>query len=217
MRESEPREDDMRFRALLVLALAVLAATAAPALAGHHHHGSADRHHVHHLSHDDGIESDWDGDTLVLKDSAGSGDRVAITPAGGLTINGETVPLDRGERRLVQDFYGGYVRIEEEAVTLGAAGAKLGVAGAALAVRALARVVHLSRDDYDEEDLEREMETESARMESRGADLEKRGEAIESLVDDLRGTVTEMRGRIPELGALDWFQMGRDGENEEDE
>jgi len=206
----------MRVRMLSVLTLAVLALTAAPVQAGYHHR-SAERHDARHLSHGDGMESDWDGDTLVLKDSAGSGDRVAITPAGGLTINGETVPLDRGERRLVQDFYGGYVRIEEEAVTLGAAGAKLGVAGAALAVRALARVVHLSRDDYDEEDLEREMETESARMESRGADLEKRGEAIESLVDDLRGTVTEMRGRIPELGALDWFQMGRDGENEEDE
>ena len=207
----------MRVRMLSVLTLAVMALAAAPVLADHHHHGSADRHHTRHLSHGESMESDWDGDTLVLKAPAGSDDRVAITPAGGLTINGDTVPLDRGERRLVQDFYGGYVRIEEEAATLGAAGAKLGVAGAALAARALARVVRLSRDDYDEEDLEREMDAEAARMESKGADLEKRGEAIASLVDDLRATVAELRGRIPELGALDWFQMGHDRENEEDE
>lgn len=205
----------MRVRMLSVLTLAVLALIVSPALAGPHHDGSADRHQARHLSHDGGMESDWDGDTLVLKDAAGSDDNVAITPAGGLTINGDTVPLDRGERRLVQDFYGRYVRIEEEAVTLGAAGAKLGVAGAALAARALAGVVRLSRDDYDEEDLEREMESEAARMEMKGADLEKRGEAIESLVDDLRGTVTEMRGKIPELGALDWFRVDGDGEDDE--
>jgi hypothetical protein len=205
----------MRVRRLSVLTLAVLALTVAPVLAGPHHDGSADRHQARHLSHGDGMERDWDGDTLVLTDTAGSDDRVAITPAGGLTINGDTVPLDRGERRLVQDFYGGYVRIEEEVVTLGAAGAKLGVAGAALAARALARVVRLSRDDYDEEDIEREMEAEAARMESKGADLEKRGEAIASLVDELRGTVTAMRAAIPELDALDWFRVDGDGEDEE--
>lgn len=205
----------MRVRMLSVLTLAVLALTFAPVLAGPHHDGSADRHQARHLSHDDGMESDWDGDTLVLTDASGSDDSVAITPAGGLTINGDTVPLDRGERRLVQDFYGGYVRIEEEAATLGAAGAKLGVAGAALAARALAGVVRLSRDDYDEEDLEHEMEAEAARMEAKGAELEKRGEAIESLVDDLRGTVTELRAAIPGLAALDWFRVDGDGEDDE--
>lgn len=204
----------MRVRMLSVLTLAALALIVSPALAGPHHDGSADRHQARHFSHDDGMESDWDGDTLVLTDAAGSDDSVAITPAGGLTINGETVPLDRGERRLVQEFYGGFVRIEEEAATLGAAGAKLGVAGAALAARALAGVVRLSRDDYDEEDLEREMEAEAARMESKGAELEKRGEAIESLVDDLRETVTELRAAIPGLDALDWFRMDGDGEDD---
>ncbi len=216
MRKSDPREDDMRVRKLSALTLAVLALTVAPVLAGHHHDGSADRHHARHLSHGKGMESDWNGDTLVLTDAAGSGGSAEVTPVGGLTINGDTVPLDRDERRLVQDFYGGYVRIEEEAAVLGAEGAKLGVAGAALAARALARAVRLSRDDYDEEDLEREMEAEAARMEMKGTDLEKRGEAIVSLVDDLRGTVTEMRGRIPELGALEWFRIWSDGENEED-
>jgi len=207
----------MRARNLSALMLALVALTAAPALAAHRHDDQAGHRHARDLSHGDGMESDWDGDTLVLKDGAGSGDAVAITPAGGLTVNGDAVPLDRGQRRLVQDFYGGYVRIEEEAAVLGAEGAKLGMAGAAIAARALARVVRLGRDDYDEEDLEREMEAEGARMELKGAELEQRGDAIESLVDELRGTVAEMHDRIPQLGALDWFRMGDDAEAADDE
>ncbi len=207
----------MRKRALSALALAALAVAVAPAQAGHRHEGRADRHHDRHVTHGHGMDSDWEGDTLVLTDGAGAGDRVTITPAGDLAVSGEPVALAGGERRLVQDFYGGYLKIEEEAAVLGAEGAKLGAAGAALAARALAGVARLARDDYDEEDLEREMEAEAARMESRGTELERRGEAIESLVDDLRGTVAELRGRIPELGALDWFRIDGDGESPGDE
>lgn len=207
----------MRLRALSILMLAALTAIAAPALAGGPRDGAADRQPGDNVSDGDGIRSDWDGDTLVLTDEAGSGERVAVTPAGGLTVNGREVALAGGERRLVQDFYGRYVRIEEAAAVLGADGTSLGVAGAALAARALARVVRLSRDDYDEADLEREMKAEAARLELKGADLGKRGEAIETMVDDLRGTVTELRGRIPELGALGWFRMGGDGEGSGDE
>ncbi|MHB8078871.1 MAG: hypothetical protein ACYDIE_06415 [Candidatus Krumholzibacteriia bacterium] len=207
----------MRIRTLSVLTLMALALAAAPVLAGRHHDAAGSRRVHHHQAqahaHADGMESDWDGDTLVLKDAAGSGDSVALTPDGGLTVNGDTVPLDGCGRRLVQDFYGGYVRIEEEAAVLGAEGAKLGVAGAAIAARALAGVVRLSRDDYDQDDLEREMEAEGARMEARGAELGKRGEAIESLVDDLRGTVAALRATVPALAGLAWFRMDGDGES----
>lgn len=199
----------MKARMLPLLALAVLAAAAAPVAAAARHEAAAPTHAFH--PHDEeGMSSDWNGDTLVLEERTGSGGRVTIAPEGTLTIDGDAVPLDGDQRRLLQDFYGRYVQIEEEAVTLGGEGARLGVAGAALAARALAGVARLSRDDYDQEDLEREMEAAAARLEAKGNDLEQRGESIESLVDDLRAAAVGLRERIPALGALAWFRVGGD-------
>ena len=207
----------MKIRAFPTLTLAVFALTAAPALAGHDHH--RDRHCgsplVVHGHLDEGFAVAWDGDTLLLRPEAGARGQVAITPEGTLRINGDAVTLDRGQRRLLQDFYGQYVAIEEDAAALGAEGAKLGVASAALAARALTRVVRLTRDDYDEQDLEREMEAEGAHLEREGAALEKRGEALEVLADELGARADGLRARIPELAALDWFRM--DGHETDDD
>lgn len=191
----------MRRTRSLLLALLATALVAAPALAGDR---DGEGHRYRHDS-DDGRDFDLDGEWLRITHDDHRGDEVAISADGALEIDGESVRVGRDERGLLRDYHAQYVALMESAAGIGEEAAAVGVAGAAVGVRALSKVLKLLEEDFDEADLEREMELEEAKLEARAGKLEAWGEEIESLADEFEDTGRALRRRIPELRELGWF------------
>jgi hypothetical protein len=186
----------MRRTATILLAHALVLGCAAGAAAGRHHR-------LHDLG--DGLDIDFEGDTLVLTHDDYRGDAVEITREADLIVNDDRVRTGRAERRLLRAYYDRALQIEVVALELGEEGARIGVQGASLAAHALIRVVKLLSPDYDSDDLEREMEEKSEKIEIRAEALEERAEELEELVDEMEDLADDLRERVPELEALGWF------------
>lgn len=185
-----------------MVALAALALPAGPAAAGHRH---GEKHRIS-VGHDhDGQQVDLEDGWLLFRHDDHPREEVAISADGDLEVNGEAVRVDARDREALREFHLGFVEILDSATALGEEAAEVGVAGAALGAKALAKVIRLLDEDYDEADLEREMDAEEAKIEAVAAKLEAKGEAIEELADEWEADGRALKRRIPELREIDWF------------
>lgn len=152
----------------------------------------------------DGFRLDFEGDTLVVE-GGGHGEEVEITADLELYVDGRRIETDRGDRRLLKDYYAQAEEIVAVAEDLGREGALLGARGAAVGVRAVGRVLRLLDKDYDAEDLEADIERDTEKIEFEAEKIEQAGERLEEQIDDLRGIGDRLQERIDDLDRLDWF------------
>jgi hypothetical protein len=185
----------------------VLLFTALPVSAGDWHDDHAVIIHKDH-------QSDWwentsfdlDDDVLIIThEQRRRKEVVEITPDYELFIDGEEIELDAKQKALVGDFYEGCLDIYDQAKKIGWEGAKVGVEGAKLGIKAIGCVFKLLSPNYDEDDLERELEREADKIEAKAAILEEKAEIIEDMADELEDLAYDMRREIPALRRLRWF------------
>ncbi len=153
---------------------------------------------------DDDVEVDFDDGSIIFY-SDRDDDEVEITEDYELLINGKRIKLDKDQEKLVERYYDNMEDIVDFAKELGIEGAKIGASGAKLGLDALAKVFMLLDDDYDSDDLEKEMEKAADKIERRAKKLEKKAEKIEDMADDLERTHRKLRRAVPELDELGWF------------
>lgn len=156
----------------------------------------------------DGIENidfDVDDGSLFIESEEYEDEYVEITEDYKLYVNGKRVRLDNDQQELVEEYYEQFFEITDYAKKIGLEGAKIGVHGAKIGLMAMAGVCKLMLDNYDSDDLERDLEKEARRLERKAEKLEKKAELIEEMADRLEYLHYEMRDEIPALGNLGWF------------
>jgi hypothetical protein len=107
--------------------------------------------------------------------------------------------LDDSQRAFVRDYYDYAEEIIEDAKDIGIEGAKIGAAGAKIGIKAVAGVFKLLLPGYSSDDLEREMDTESAKLEARADRLEAKADELDRRSNRLNGMFLKMQKEIPEL------------------
>jgi hypothetical protein len=156
------------------------------------------------LFHGDDVSIEFDDGIIIIECDDEDG-LIEITEDYELFIDGDEIELDRDEKKLVKAYYRNFEEILEMAEDLGIEGARLGVKGAKLGLKAVANVIKLILEDYDSDDLEREMEREADKIEKEAEKLEEMAEKLEDIADDFERTHRKMRKNIDELDDLGWF------------
>jgi Rad3-related DNA helicase len=189
---------------LSIVSLMVLALfTVACAHSENHCERHYDRCSDHNLIwNDHDVSIDYDDGVMVM-DFRDRDVLVEITPEYQLYVNDERVKLDDHQQELVRDFYDLSQQVIDEAVVIGAEGAKIGVHGAAIGLQSLSGLLRVILTDYDTDDLERDLERESDRLEAKAKKLEKKAERLEKKANRLEERWGTMCDRIPELDGLD--------------
>jgi hypothetical protein len=187
----------------LVIAVMLVTCTCTAGLCRSHRWGDCDGHHTS-IFNDDGVEVEFDdGSLLIINDE--EEDEVEITEEYELYVNGRHIDTSDEQRELIEEYYDRVRNITDYAAVLGLEGAKIGASGVKLGFAAIAKVVKLLREDYDEEDLEEEMEREAEKLERTAERLERKADRIEDMVDELEDLHDELRGNVPALKDLEWF------------
>ncbi|MBN2070600.1 MAG: hypothetical protein JW814_04000 [Candidatus Krumholzibacteriota bacterium] len=144
-------------------------------------------------------------DGVMIIECEENDDTIEITDDQKLYINGKLVKTNRSQERLLGDYYDQFEDITEYATEIGIEGAKIGVKGAEIGLKAVANLVKLVLEDYDSDDLERDMDRESDKIERAAKKLEKKAEKLEEVAEDFKKTHRKLRRSIEELDDLHWF------------
>lgn len=159
-----------------------------------------DRHKNHRsFCSFDHLSIDFDDGTLIFDFDNRHGDIVEITADYQLYINGELIPTDEEQQKQLQECYHLADKLSAEAVRIGLEGARIGIDGARIGLRAIGGVLKMLLTDYDEDDLERDMERHTRRLERRAERLEKKAERIETIAEKLELAYESLERDIPEL------------------
>ncbi|SYZ73892.1 exported hypothetical protein [Candidatus Zixiibacteriota bacterium] len=145
------------------------------------------------------------GETIILYPAHGHYQTIRITPEYELYVDNKEIKLKSDQQELVKKFHQSMMELLDQAKDIGWEGAKIGVQGAALGVKAVGSVFKLVLPGYDTDDLERELDRESAKIEAKAAKLEVKAKELEKEADNLKDLQAEMKDSIPELDELDWF------------
>ena len=123
---------------LSIISFVVLALfTVASAHSENHYERHYDRCSDHNwVWNDHDVSIDYDDGVLVM-DFKDRDALVEITPEYRLFVNDKRVDLDDHQQELVRDFYDLSQQIIDDAVAIGAEGAKIGVHGAAIGLQSL--------------------------------------------------------------------------------
>ncbi|HUV35765.1 MAG TPA: hypothetical protein VMX58_02370 [Patescibacteria group bacterium] len=144
-----------------------------------------------------------DGSLLIINEDEDQ--TVEITGEYELSIDDRHIETDEKQQVLIAEYYNRMVNITEYARLLGIEGAKVGASGVKLGITAIAKVVKLLSEDYDENDLEKDMEREAEKLEKKAELLERKAERIEEMAEELEDLHYELRRSIPALKDLEWF------------
>lgn len=156
------------------------------------------------LFRDDNVSVEIEDGTLIFTHD-NDDETVEITEEYELIVNGRSVHLDAEQRRLVREYYDSFESLIEEAKEIGLQGAKIGVQGAKLGLVAVVGVLKLLSPDYDESDLEADLEIKGEKIERVAAKLEKRANRLEHRAKKLERQHERLREEIEELDELGWF------------
>ena len=155
------------------------------------------------FSNDDFTLEIDDGSVFMKQEGRrGQFDEVEITETYDLIINGREIELGPKERELTREFHTLAYEIIDRAMDIGIDGAKLGIDGVKIAFTALAGVIKMIGPNYDEDDLEREVEAKAELLEEKAELLEERAEVIEDIAEDMENIFYDMEDAIPELADL---------------
>lgn len=161
-------------------------------------------HHGCDLFNGDDISIDFEDGTLIIECEEYD-DIVEITEDYELYINGDEIEVDRDQKKLLKKYHDSFEDILDMAEEIGLEGARIGARGAKLGIKAVANIVKLVLEDYDSDDLERELEKEADKIEAQAEKLEKKAEKLEDIADDFEKTHRKLRKSIDELDDLEWF------------
>ncbi len=167
----------------------------------HGHYGTTIVH-SHHLK---SVDIDIDDGTIILEGRGGYDGVIEITEDYELFVNGQKIRLNDDQRKLVKDYHDGFMLVIEGAKDIGFAGASIGWEGAKLGFSALGCVFKMLSKDYDEDDLEREMEAKAEKLEAKAELLEEWAEEIEELAEELEDLFYDMEEEIPAVRELEWY------------
>ncbi len=151
------------------------------------------------------VEVDIEDDVLILTCEYDRDLWIEISPDRELYISGDRIYLNRYQRRLVGDYYDHFMEIIERAGEIGKEGAKIGLKGARIGLLAARGALKMLVTDYDESDLEREIEDEAEELEIRAGELEEMAEELEEVAEEFEDLHFTMKSEIDELNDLDWF------------
>jgi vacuolar-type H+-ATPase catalytic subunit A/Vma1 len=130
---------------------------------------------------------------------------VEITEDYELYIDGDRVRTDREQRSLLRRYYRQAQEIDELAGEIARDGAGIGIEGAKVGAQAIANVAKLLLDEYDSDDLDRDIEIDSKKLERMAKKIERKADRLESMVDDLDSLHRRLRRSISELDDLRGF------------
>lgn len=189
---------------LSIMSLLVLALfTVASAHSEYHYERDHDRSSNRHcIWQGQDVSIDFDDDVLVM-DFQDHDVLVEITPEYHLYVNDDRVELDDRQQKMVREFYDLTTDVVNEAVAIGAEGARIGVHGAAIGLQSLSGLVRVLLTDYDTDDLERDLDRESSKIEARAKKLETKAKKLEKKANSLENKWAVMCDKIPELDGLD--------------
>ncbi len=153
----------------------------------------------------DKVEIDIEDDVIILTPRDRDDVIVEITPEFELYVNGDEVELTDEQQEIVKTYYEQITELIQSATYIGMRGAKIGVRGAALGLTAMVKVVKLLDEDYDEEDLEREMKAEAEKLEAKAQKLQEEAEELKVLAEKLEKTQKRFEQEIEQIRELDMF------------
>ncbi|MFH2054600.1 MAG: hypothetical protein ABIJ61_01465 [bacterium] len=159
--------------------------------------------HKHYRSSLDHVDIDFEGSTLIFTFEESHDAVVEITEDYQLYINGELIPTDDNQRKSLRRCYLLGERLVGEAVKIGIEGAHIGIEGAKVGLLGLGGVLKMLLTDYDQDDLERDMERHTRRLERKAAQLEKKASRIESIAEEFELSYLKLEEEIPQLAELD--------------
>jgi hypothetical protein len=151
----------------------------------------------------DDIRVNIDGGSVILTNEYEDG-KIKITEDYELYVDGHLVKTNSRQKNLITEFHDGVFEVKDRAIKIGIKGAKIGVEGAGLGVKAVAGILKMIFTDYDEDDLDRDMEKAAQKIELKADGLEEEAQEIEDLVDHLEDMFYDMDEDIPEIHALGW-------------
>jgi hypothetical protein len=147
-----------------------------------------------------------DGEVIITCDKwRYRSDEVRITESYKLYVNGERVDVDEEQRELLKNYYNQAIEVHEEAMVIGREGAKIGIEGAKIGTKAAASALKMLFLNFDEDDFEREIESESEELEEMAEELEERADELEEMAENLEDIHDDLSREIPELRELRWF------------
>jgi len=132
-------------------------------------------------------------------------ERVVIRGDRTLLVNGHPVDLDDDQSRLAGAYHEAAVHVMAETRAIAREGARVGLAGAGIGLKAVTGVFRLILPGYSTEDLERDMERESARIEARAERLEAKADSLDVILEELEGLHDALLDAVPELRELNWL------------
>ncbi len=137
--------------------------------------------------------------TVIITYSEGVPEELEINDRHELYVDGKRVNLNGDQQKLVGEFYEKIRELIDDAKEVGLEGAGVGLQGAKVAVKAMAGVFAMLCTSYTSDDLERDMERESAKIEHRAAELEAKASKIEDRANEAERLYEKMEESIPEL------------------
>jgi len=195
----------MKHAAFFLAALLMISLVAAPADAGRKKTTTYTYDHDDDDRYQDKLSVDMKRGNLVLTHNEYDRPEVEITADYELYVDDERVKLDEDQQKMVTLYYDLAIKLRRQAKEIGWEGARIGAGGVKLGVKALGRVVKMLFTDYDEDDLERDMERDAEKLEDKAEILEKKAEEIERMAEDFEDLTYEMFDDIPELNDLEWL------------
>jgi len=151
----------------------------------------------------DNINIDLEGGSVIVVNRE-KHDEVEITGDYELYVNDEYIETDPQQKQLLQEFHTQVMDIKDEAIEVGIEGAKIGLEGAKVGLQAIGGVVKMIFTEYDDDDLDRDLERKTEIIEAKAELLEDRAEDIEDMADDLEDMLYDLEEQIPAIKALDW-------------
>jgi hypothetical protein len=131
-------------------------------------------------------------------------DEIEITRKYELYVNGDLVETNQEQKDLLEEFHTAVMDLEDQAIEIGKEGAKIGIEGAKIGLHAARGVLKMLFTEYDEDDLDRDLEFETELLEKKAEKLEEKAEELEKIADDLDDMFYDMEEEIPEIASLDW-------------
>lgn len=151
----------------------------------------------------DDIQVSIDDGSVILTNEYEDG-KIEITKDSELYVDGRLVKTDKRQQQLITEFHDGVFEVKDRAIKIGLKGAKIGLEGAGLGIKAVAGIIKMIFTDYDEDDLDRDLQREAQKIEWKADGLEEEAEEIEDIVDHLEDVYYDMDEEIPEIHALGW-------------
>ncbi|GAB4373820.1 MAG: hypothetical protein Kow0042_17980 [Calditrichia bacterium] len=157
-----------------------------------------------HCYHLENVDIDIENGDIVIT-SRENKSTVIISRAYELLIDGKKIHTDKHQAALLEEYYWCFRDLIKAAKKMGYEGAEIGLRGAEIGLYALCGLAKAFLTDYEEEELEEDLEEATEQLEKNAEKLEKRAKKLERRAEELEELHCKLKEEIPALNRLDWF------------